>query len=229
MNRPRVLIPFRHEKKVEPYADAAFVGHLEPVTISVTNAPVLTGFDALLLMGGTDINPQRYGEAPRSETEKPDDERDEVELNLISDALKLDIPTFAICRGLQLLNVACGGTLHQHLGSPRHDPDPEPEKKSEPAHNIAIQPGTMLAAMMAKESCPVNSRHHQAVRVVGKGLRVSAITPEDGIVEAFEMPHKQFVIAVQWHPEDMVREFPEQLALFEQLAQHAATRINVGV
>ena len=128
MNRPRVLIPFRHEKKVLAYAEAAHAGGLEPVTVSVTNGPSLNDVDALLLMGGTDVNPHLYGEMPQRETDRPDDERDEVELHLISHALNRDIPTLAICRGLQLLNVACGGTLHQHLGSLLHDPDPEPER-----------------------------------------------------------------------------------------------------
>jgi putative glutamine amidotransferase len=226
--RPRILIPFRHEKKVVAYADAAFAGGLEPVTVSVTNAPTLNGADALLLMGGTDVNPERYGEAPHPETDKPDNERDEIELRLIAQALSLDIPTLAICRGLQLLNVACGGTLHQHLGSLRHDPDPEPERKSDPSHNVAIHAGTMLADIIASPACPVNSRHHQGVKDLGKGLRVSAAAPDDGIVEGLEMPHKEFFVAVQWHPEDMVTDFPEQLKLFERLAESANKRVNAG-
>jgi putative glutamine amidotransferase len=193
------------------------------VTISVTNAPTLDGVDALLLMGGTDVNPQRYGEARHGETDNPDDERDQIEFDLLNDTIRIDTPTLAICRGLQLLNVACGGTLHQHLGMPRHDPEPEPEKKSDPAHQVAINAGTMLAEIIARPTCPVNSRHHQAVKDIGKALRVSAVSPEDGIVEGLELPHKQFVVAVQWHPEDMVSEFPEQLKLFETLAQHAAS------
>ena len=210
------------------YADAASAGGLEPVTVSVANSPTLGGMDALLLIGGTDVNPQRYGEAPHGETDKPDDERDEVELYIVTQALKLDIATLAICRGLQLLNVACGGTLHQHLGSSRHDPDPEPPRKSDPAHDVAIAPETILAKIIATPTCPVNSRHHQAVKNVGKGLRVSAVSSEDGIVEGLEMPHKQFVVAVQWHPEDMVTHFAEQLKLFEQLAEYAKFRVNAG-
>ena len=229
MSRPRVLIPFRHEKKVLAYAEAAYAGGLEPVTVSVTNGPTLDDLDALLLMGGTDVNPNRYGEAPHTETDKPDDERDEVELHLISQALNVDMPTLAICRGLQLLNVACGGTLHQHLGSLRHDPDPEPESKSDPSHTVAVQPGTMLADIFAAATCPVNSRHHQAVKGIGTGLRVSAISPEDGIVEGLEMRQKQFVVAVQWHPEDMVTHFAEQLKLFERLAHQANMRVSAGV
>jgi putative glutamine amidotransferase len=229
MTRPRVLIPFRYEKKVLPYAEASYAGGLEPLTISVANAPTLNGLDALLLTGGTDVNPHRYGESPHAETNTPDDERDQVELKLISQALNLDVPILAICRGLQLLNVACGGTLHQHLGSPRHDPDPEPESKSDPVHNVEIESGTTLAEFIGERVCPVNSRHHQAVKHIGKQLRVSAAAAEDGIVESLEMPHKQFVLAVQWHPEDMVGNFPEQLKLFERLAYQANLRLNAGV
>src|ERR1700680_2159514 len=111
----RVLIPFRHAKKVIPYAEAARAGGAEPVTSSVENKLSLEGFDGLLLMGGTDVNPARFGAAPRAETDPPDDERDEAELALIHEAIQRDMPIFGICRGLQILNVYHGGTLVQHL------------------------------------------------------------------------------------------------------------------
>src|SRR5260370_33868161 len=113
----RVLIPYRHERKVKPYEEAARAGGVEPVPILKTGAVSLEGFAGLLLMGGTDVNPKRYGEAAHAETDRPDDERDEMELELIHEAIEKDLPIFAICRGLQILNVYHGGTLIQHVSS----------------------------------------------------------------------------------------------------------------
>src|SRR5689334_3125173 len=118
----RVLIPYRHASKVRAYEDAVRAGGMEPVALSVSEPVPLAGMDGLLLMGGTDVEPSRYGAEPAPETDEPDDERDAVELSLLDTALKLDLPVFAICRGLQILNVYHRGTLIQHLPGGRHDP-----------------------------------------------------------------------------------------------------------
>lgn len=214
MTKPSVLIPYRHAKKVRAYADAARAGGLEPITISVSDNPSFEGAKALLLMGGTDVNPSRYGETPHAETDQPDDERDEVELALIDKALAADLPLLAICRGFQLLNVFCGGRLIQHL-----DPNEHPD---ECEHDVFIEPASKLAEILGLHQCTVNSRHHQALKELGSGLKLSARS--GGVVEAFEMTGKHFVIAVQWHPEDLVMKYPEQLTLFEQLAVVSAAR-----
>src|SRR5436305_1373711 len=132
----RVLIPYRHQSKLKAYESAVLAGGMEPVAAPATGELSLAGFDGLLLMGGTDVNPQLYGEMPRPEVDQPDDQRDRSEWRLIGDALELDLPILAICRGLQLLNVHHGGTLIQHLASPKHDT--EFEDKSTVAHEIII-------------------------------------------------------------------------------------------
>jgi gamma-glutamyl-gamma-aminobutyrate hydrolase PuuD len=172
----------------------------------------------LLLTGGTDVNPKIYGAVAQPETETPDDERDAVELELIAGALKNDLPILAICRGLQILNVFHGGTLIQHLPSAQRHVG-RGESLSTPAHEVSIERGTLLAGMSDAKQWQVNSRHHQAADRIGADLRISARDTEDGTVEALERPDKRFVVAVQWHPEDQVFEYPEELKLFQSFAE----------
>lgn len=214
----RVLIPFRHENKLTPYAQAVRLGGMEPLAVSVSDSISLDGFAGLLLMGGTDVNPKLYGAEPHPETDQPDDERDEVELGLIGEALERDVPILAICRGLQILNVQHGGTLIQHLAAtPRHHPDAE--DKSAPAHRVRFETGSLLQKVAGAEAWDVNSRHHQAADMIGAGLRVSGRDELDGVVEGLERPDRRFVLAVQWHPEDQVIAHPIQLRLFKRFAE----------
>jgi putative glutamine amidotransferase len=211
----RVLIPYRHPKKVKAYEDAVRAAGVETAPVLTSGRISLNGFAGLLLMGGTDVNPIRYGEAPQPETDQPDDERDQVELELIDAAIERDVPILAICRGLQLLNVHHGGTLIQHLsGTDRHDPG---VTRAIPVHAVTIEPGSLLADIAGTDSWRVNSSHHQAAAQIGERLRVSARDSEDGTVEAVERPDKRFVVAVQWHPEDQVGDL-EQLKLFRRFA-----------
>jgi len=213
----RVLIPYRNEKKVKPYVEAARAGGAEPVAASVEEQLSLNGFAGLLLMGGSDVNPARFHAAPRTETDQPDDQRDEVELALIHEAMQRDLPIFGICRGLQILNVYHGGTLVQHLEAiARHDP--EKDDHSGPAHEVAFIGPSKLAAIAAAPIWQVNSRHHQAVLKLGRNLQISARDLDDGTVEGIERADKRYVVAVQWHPEDQTRKHPEQLRLFESFA-----------
>jgi len=212
-----VLIPYRHPAKLKAYEDAARAGGLEPVSALVLKPPSLDGMAGLLLMGGTDVNPKLYGASPQPQVDEPDDERDAVEWRLIDEALERDLPMLAICRGLQMLNVHHGGSLHQHLGSPKHDP--EFEDKSTVAHEVTVDPESHLAEITGYTRMRVNSRHHQAVDRIGEGLRVSARDSEDDTVEALEQPNRRFVIAVQWHPEDQVFTEPAQRKLFERFAR----------
>ncbi len=213
----RVLIPYRNEKKVKPYAEAARAGGMEPVTASVENTLSLEGFAGLLLMGGTDVNPARFGMSPVPQTDQPDNQRDEAELALIEEAMARDLAIFGICRGLQILNVYHGGTLVQHLeASARHDP--EKEDHSGPAHEVAFVPNSRLAKIAASPTWQVNSRHHQAVLKLGQNLQISARDLDDGTIEGIERSDKRFVLAVQWHPEDQTKKHPEQLRLFENFA-----------
>jgi putative glutamine amidotransferase len=212
-----VLIPYRNPAKLKPYEDAIRAVGLEPSSTFVLKPPTLNSIAGLVLMGGTDVNPKLYGASPAPEVDEPDDERDAVEWRLIDEAMERDLPILAICRGMQMLNVHHGGSLHQHLGSPKHDT--EFEDKSTIAHEVIVEPESHLAEIVGSNRLRVNSRHHQAVDRLGEGLRVSARDSEDETIEAFEQPNRRFVIAVQWHPEDQVLRQPEQHKLFERFAR----------
>ncbi len=214
----RVLLPYRHASKLKAYEEAVRAGGMEPVGVSVTEPASLDGFAGLVLLGGADVNPQRYGEAPQPETDQPDDRRDRVELDLIEEAIQKDLPILAICRGLQILNVYQGGNLIQHLPTvERHDP--EMPDKATPAHEVTIEPDSLLAQIAGEMRWQVNSRHHQAAGNIGPGLRVSARDTADGTVEGLERPDRRFVVAVQWHPEDQFLLHPEHLKLFQRFAE----------
>jgi putative glutamine amidotransferase len=159
----------------------------------VENPATLDGVDGLCLAGGADVDPALYGEARRPETEAPDTDRDRLESALLRDALDRDLPVLAICRGLQLLNAALGGTLHQHIEGHNH-------RKLRDAHEIHIAPGSRLERILGTQTYVVNSRHHQAAGRIAPGLLLLATAP-DGVVEALEVPGKRFALAVQWHPE----------------------------
>ncbi len=209
----RVLVSFRDPTRIGPYRDALVAAGLTPVLTLPSAGISLQDFDGLLLTGGTDVDPARYTEPKHAETQEPDVERDGVELSLVKDALDRDLPILAICRGLQLLNVYHGGTLMQHIEPPERHRIIQPDK-SLAAHTVSIAENTTLAGIAGESAWEVNSRHHQAVKSVGDGLRVSAVDPRDGVIEGLERPDRRFVVAVQWHPEDQIVRYPEQLRLF---------------
>ena len=214
----KAALTFGYLDKAGPYAEALRQAGIEPVLISPGEPRALAGLQGLLLSGGTDLNPARYGATPHPGTEAPDDARDEMETALLAEALAADLPVLAICRGMQLFNVAHGGTLIQHLdNSAAHvvrDKD-----AALPVHQILVEPDTRLAAILGEGAYAVNSRHHQAVERVGAGLRVTARSTPDGVVEALERGDRRFALAVQWHPEDQVRRDATQRKLFEAFAE----------
>ena len=166
-------------------------------------ADFLDRVDALVLSGGADVDPSAYGEERHPSVTRVHPERDAFELALAREAVARDLPTLAICRGHQLLNVASGGTLVQDIPSQvpaasDHDPDTE---RWEVCHDVDVLPGTRLRAILGRDRVSVNSFHHQAVRRLGDGFVLSARGAEDGVIEAMEMPDRRFVIGVQWHPE----------------------------
>jgi putative glutamine amidotransferase len=164
----------------------------------------LAGCDGFMATGGEDVDPAEYGH----ELGPIDRARDRFELPLLRRAVERDRPVLAICRGIQALNVALGGTLYQDLraevrGALRHEPDPlwDAGGRLAPcAHDVTVEPGTLLAGTTGRARLPVNSYHHQAVREPGAGVRVAARAP-DGVVEAIELPARRFVLGVQWHLE----------------------------
>jgi len=214
----RVAVTFRNEARVGPYLDA--LKEAEAGIESALNPESLDSLDGLLLTGGSDINPARYGRE-NAGSDEVDDSRDEREIRLFRQALDADLPVLAICRGLQLVNVACGGTLVQHLSSTNVHRQ-RPPKNAKPgehpaAHRIWVAPKTRLAEIIGGGGHDVNSRHHQAVEGLGQGLMVSAIS-EDGVIEGLEYKAASFAVAVQWHPEDRIRVSAADRKLFEAFA-----------
>ena len=200
-----------------PYEEALRNAGMEPLLIAPGDR-IPADAHGLVLMGGIDVNPARFGEVRGPETDDPDDARDELECALIEDFLKHDLPMLAICRGIQILNVQHGGTLVQHLASTEHH-RVRTDDKGLPAHRVEIVPGTRLAAITGEPlTLDVNSRHHQAIGRLGDGLVVSARDPEDGVIEAVERPDKRFVIGVEWHPENQSSRDARQARLFQAFA-----------
>lgn len=214
--RHRVLVPYRHIKRVQPYLAALRLAEVDPQPHSVEKPANLDGFSGLVLMGGTDVNPVQYGEKAAPETDPPDSQRDDLEFQLTAEAIAKDLPVLAICRGMQLLNVLLGGTLIQHLGSAHHDPGFKDPAKT--AHEVDVRPDSLLFRSVGADRVEVNSRHHQAVSKVGEGLRVSGRDSKTGTVEAVEHDGQRFVLGVQWHPEDQVTNQPVQRRLFQSFA-----------
>ena len=193
-------------------------------------ADVVGQVDGILLPGGDDVLPSIYGAAAHPTFEPAETGRDAYELELARRAADADVPLFAICRGIQVLNVARGGTLVQDIPSELPDAMTH-EIRDTPhaiAHDIWVSEGTLLHTLLRDrieaDACPVNSRHHQAVQTVGTGLVVSATAP-DGVIEAVEDPGKRFCLGVQWHPENFYRT-GEFRALFEAFIAAAQKRSN---
>lgn len=216
---PRVAMTHGASTVIQPYLDALRAVGLEPVC----NPASLDGLAGLFLCGGTDVNPALYGAEAHPETQPPDIERDDLELRLLREALDKDLPTLCVCRGLQLFNVAHGGTLVQHLEeTPRHRVKGEDE-----AHSVEAVTGTTVGRLLGAGPKPVNSRHHQAVDRLGRELMVSA-RAADGTVEALERPDRTFAVAVQWHPEDRLQYQQHDLRLFREFAGKCIGRAGSG-
>jgi len=175
----------------------------------------LDALDGLILSGGSDLDPELYGQDAHSETAGVVLQRDRAELALLQAALARDLPVLAICRGSQVLNVAKGGDLVQHLPDVVGDEKHKHTPGAFADHDVEIEPGTRLGEVVG-ERAPVKSHHHQGFGRIGEGLRVTA-RAEDGTVEGVEDPSRRFALGVLWHPEA-----GEDAALFEALVAEAA-------
>lgn len=183
----------------------------------------LPRLDAVVLTGGQDVDPDRYGQRPGTHTQEPSAERDGAELGLAVAAVAAGIPVLGICRGLQVLNVARGGTLHQHLPDLVGTDDHAPTPGVYATHPVVVDGGSRLAAVLGRTVLDaVPTYHHQGVDRLGAGLAVSARAP-DGTVEGVEDPSVPFCVAVQWHPE-----VGTDLRLFEGLVEAARSNVPVG-
>lgn len=173
----------------------------------------LEAFDGVLLPGGADLEPGRYGAQPAPETTDTVTFQDDFDLGVTTALLDTDVPVLAICRGMQVLNVALGGTLHQHLPQTVHHNS---------IHGVQVAAGSRLHGIVGTTSIEVSSYHHQAIDRLGAGLTVTA-TSADGVIEAVE--HRRAdIVAVQWHPEDRHAVSPTDAALFADLIDRARKR-----
>lgn len=178
---------------------------IPPLTDKGAAAAILDSVAGLMLTGGGDIDPARYGERRHEKVSNVNVARDATEVALVEEARRRRTPVLAICRGIQVLNVALGGTLVQDIpsqcpGALAHDEDTPRNSRS---HDISVEPGSLIANAIGTGSCSVNSFHHQSVKGLGEGLKVTARSP-DGVIEGIESEGEDWwVLAVQWHPEEM--------------------------
>jgi putative glutamine amidotransferase len=204
------LIPFAYVRAVERAGGRALLVPPDDDGVEET----LDALDGLILSGGNDVDPAAYGADPHAETGGVRPERDRAELALLEGALARDMPVLAVCRGSQLLNVARGGDLVQHLpemvGDERHRETPGVFS----AHDVRVEPESRLGGLVG-DRAPVKSHHHQGFGRVGGGLRETAWA-DDGTLEAVEDPSKRFALGVLWHPEE-----DDDAALFEALVAEA--------
>jgi putative glutamine amidotransferase len=240
--RPRIgitsrkVLYFHHDRPYPRYGVAVDYIHAVqlagglPLMIPLSRDPDMledyfSNMDGLLLPGGMDVDPAHYGEEPHRRLKEVDPVRDETELFLARRALQEDKPVFGVCRGQQLLNVAAGGSLFQDIGSQAsnevllHFQDFAEEW---PSHSVEVRPDTMLFQIVQQPTVRVNSYHHQAVKRLAPGFRVSATAP-DGVVEGIESTRHMFALGVQWHPELLAeKNLDFNLALFRRHVEAAS-------
>lgn len=192
-------------------------------------AGLLSRLDGLLLAGGGDIDPMLYGERPVRQVAQVEPARDATELLLAREAIKAGMPVLGVCRGLQVINVALGGTLIQDLPTQRRSDIRHAQQapRHQSTHTVTLEPGSVLGAISQEEELSVNSFHHQAVRELGAGLRACAWAP-DGVVEGLEGEGGGFLVAVQWHPEELWESHPPSQRLFERFVQEARRPAGAG-
>jgi putative glutamine amidotransferase len=222
------LIAVSQNRRVTDYLESVRRAGGEPVEVADTQespAAIVARVRGVMLTGGGDVDPSLYGETPHATYEPAEPGRDAFEIGLAKAAIEANVPLLAICRGMQVLNVAMGGTLIQDIptevaGALNHSIR---EPRFHIAHEVWVSPNSRLWNTMADkldgESLQVNSRHHQAVKRVAPGFEVNATAP-DGVIEGMERPASRFCLAVQWHPENFWRT-GEFRPLFEHFLQAA--------
>jgi putative glutamine amidotransferase len=201
----------------------------DEIVILPPGSSAIGDFDGVVIGGGCDVDPARYGQSARPDANlELDSERDATDFALFDLALGSQTPTLAICRGLQVVNVAMGGTLVQDLPSQRpgtlaHETDERQGKdRTRLDHTVRVAAGTKLSGIARTAELPVNSRHHQAIERPAPALTVSAVAP-DGVIEAVEAP-EPWLLAVQWHPENLAASDAASRRIFEEFARAVRAR-----
>ena len=213
------LLPTTYARAVEAVGGVAVLlpPVVEPDRAAVAARAVVERVDGLVVCGGADVSPAAYGEAPHVRTTTTREDRDRWELALLDAAATADLPVLGVCRGMQLMAVHAGGTLHQHLpelvGDERHSPGGDAFGEIE----VEVQERSLLASLVAQQRLTVHCHHHQAVRS-HPGLEAVAWS-EEGVLEAVEAPGERFCLGVQWHPE-----LAADAGLFAALVRAAAGR-----
>ena len=226
------VIAIAQNRRMSDYLESVRRSGGEPLEVAAGGESpehILARVDGVMLTGGGDVDTMLYGEAPHATFQAAEADRDQFEIALTRAAIAANIPFFAICRGMQLANVAMGGTLIQDIPSevPGALEHSVPEPRAHVAHEVWVAKGSRLSALLADhmedgETCHVNSRHHQSVATAAPGFEVTATSP-DGVIEAMEKTGAAFCIGVQWHPENFWRT-GEFRSLFEGFVQAANAR-----
>ncbi len=200
-DQPALVLPRSYALAIQKAGALALL--LSPDdAVSEQPGRLLDLLDGLLISGGSDVDAGSYGAEPHPQTLNTRPERDRFELALTLGAIERDLPLLAVCRGMQVLNIACGGTLRQHLPEllGHEDHRHTPGRFSD--HEVELEPGSLAARLAGGERLAVKSHHHQGLDSLGEGVRVSGRAIPDGVIEAIELPACSFTVGVLWHPEE---------------------------
>ncbi|MBR6187217.1 MAG: gamma-glutamyl-gamma-aminobutyrate hydrolase family protein [Clostridia bacterium] len=213
----------------QDYLDAVLRAGAAPALLPLTDdekvlAEYLRRIDGLLLTGGADVGPEMYGEKRLPLCGETAPLRDKMEFPLCRMALDVDKPILAICRGFQVLSCVLGGDMYQDIEAQfnKELKHPRFDRPGDKVHDLLVEEGSLLQKVTRLDSFRVNSRHHQAIRLLGAGLVPDAYAP-DGLLESAHMPGRTFVLGVQWHPETLSDRYPEAQALFSALTEACGT------
>lgn len=204
---PTIAIPKLGPGLLRKYLGAQYVTALKNAGASVRwigpdDTAAVKTCDGLLLPGGDDIDPKLYGQTPTEKCGKQNPLRDEIDPILLKTFLETGKPILGVCRGMQMMNVFCGGTLHQDIKDIQKIDHSQFRKLRKTCHSVSIAENSLLRRIVGSGEIAVNTLHHQAADIPGHGLQVSAVSP-DGFAEAIELPDHQFFLGVQWHPEHL--------------------------